>query len=103
ENVQTVATQQFAPGELDEVIAAIRAGVAYVNVHSNLSPGGQIREQIRANRRDKDKDKDRGGGAETLPRRSSTPPGRMPGMQDPNSRTGCGPRSAHVSRPGRRR
>ena len=56
ENVQTVAAQQFAPGELDEVIAAIRAGVAYVNVHSNISPGGEIRGQIRANRRDKDKD-----------------------------------------------
>ena len=54
ENVQTVAAQQFAPGELDEVIAAIRAGVAYVNVHSNISPGGEIRGQIRANRRDKD-------------------------------------------------
>ena len=54
ENVQTVAAQQFAPGELDEVIAAIRAGVAYVNVHSNISPSGEIRGQIRANRRDKD-------------------------------------------------
>ena len=52
ENVQTVATQQITTGELDEVIAAIRAGVAYVNVHSNLSPGGEIRGQVRANRRD---------------------------------------------------
>src|SRR6266702_2783335 len=54
ENVQTVAAQQFAPGELDEVIAAMRAGVAYVNVHSNISTGGEIRGQIHANRRDKD-------------------------------------------------
>ena len=65
ENVQTVATQQFAPGELDEVIAAIRAGAAYVNVHSTLSPGGEIRGQIRASRRehdrghDHDRDRDR--------------------------------------------
>ena len=56
ENVQTVAAQQFAPGELDEVIAAIRAGLAYANVHTLISPGGEIRGQIRANRRDKDKD-----------------------------------------------
>ena len=52
ENVQTVAAQQIATGELDEVIAAIRAGVAYVNVHTNISPGGEIRGQVRANRRD---------------------------------------------------
>lgn len=57
ENVQNVATQQLAPGELDEVIAAIRAGVAYVNVHSNLSPGGEIRGQVRANHRDRDDDR----------------------------------------------
>jgi CHRD domain-containing protein len=52
ENVQTVATQQITTGELDEVIAAIRASVAYVNVHTNLSPAGEIRGQVRANRRD---------------------------------------------------
>ena len=53
ENVQTLTNgQQISIGELDEVIAAIRAGVAYVNVHSNLSPGGEIRGQVRANRRD---------------------------------------------------
>jgi hypothetical protein len=52
ENVQNQATQQITTGELDEVIAAIRAGVAYVNVHTNLSPGGEIRGQVRANRRD---------------------------------------------------
>jgi len=39
--------QQIAAGELDEVLAAIRAGVAYANVHTNLSPGGEIRGQIR--------------------------------------------------------
>jgi len=52
-NVQTVATQQLG-GDLGEVITAIRAGKAYMNVHSNLSPGGEIRGQIRANHRDED-------------------------------------------------
>ncbi|MGB7218957.1 MAG: CHRD domain-containing protein [Vicinamibacterales bacterium] len=42
------ASQQITAGELDEVIAAMRAGVAYVNVHSTpLTPGGEIRGQIR--------------------------------------------------------
>jgi len=41
------ASQQLGAGELNEVIAAIRAGVAYANVHTNLSPGGEIRGQIR--------------------------------------------------------
>ncbi|PYR39954.1 MAG: hypothetical protein DMF93_12425 [Acidobacteria bacterium] len=34
-------------GELADVIAAICAGVAYANVHT-LSPGGEIRGQIKA-------------------------------------------------------
>ena len=48
-NVVTASTtsQQIVAGELDEVIAAIRAGVAYVNVHATpLNPGGEIRGQI---------------------------------------------------------
>lgn len=49
------AGQQIAAGELGEVLAAMRAGVAYVNVHSNLSTGGEIRGQIR---RDRDGDGD---------------------------------------------
>jgi hypothetical protein len=44
-------TQQLGARELDEVIAAIRAGAAYANVHTNLSPGGEIRGQIQASRR----------------------------------------------------
>jgi hypothetical protein len=47
EHVQTVTTQGLATGELDEVIAAIRAGLAYVNVHSTQSSGGEIRGQLR--------------------------------------------------------
>ena len=55
------ASQQIAAGELGEVIAAIRAGVAYANVHSTpLTPGGEIRGQIRVG--DDDDDHDQGGG-----------------------------------------
>jgi hypothetical protein len=39
-------TQQIVDGELAEVIAAIRAGVAYVNVHTTPSPGGEVRGQL---------------------------------------------------------
>jgi hypothetical protein len=46
----TPATQQITAGELDEVIAAIRAGVAYVNVHTTPSPSGEIRGQFRRDR-----------------------------------------------------
>jgi hypothetical protein len=48
----SITTQQLAVSELDEVIAAIRAGVAYANVHTTpLSPGGEIRGQIKASNR----------------------------------------------------
>jgi hypothetical protein len=40
------ATQQLAAGEIEELIRAMRNGAAYVNVHSGLSPGGEIRGQI---------------------------------------------------------
>jgi CHRD domain len=39
----------ISAGELDEVIAAIRAGATYVNVHSTRWPGGEIRAQIDGN------------------------------------------------------
>lgn len=44
----STTSQQIGAGELDEVIDAIRAGAAYVNVHTNLSTGGEIRGQIEA-------------------------------------------------------
>lgn len=40
------ATQQLTAGEIQEVIAAMRAGKAYANVHTSISPGGEIRGQI---------------------------------------------------------
>ena len=40
-------SQQLAAGDLAAVIAAIRAGAAYANVHTAPSPGGEIRGQIR--------------------------------------------------------
>ncbi len=48
------AAQQVNAGDLDKVIAAIRARAAYVNVHTDPSPGGEIRGQLRASRKDKD-------------------------------------------------
>jgi cytolysin (calcineurin-like family phosphatase) len=51
------ASQQIAAGELAEVIAAIRAGMAYANVHATpLNPGGEIRGQIRDKRGARDDD-----------------------------------------------
>jgi len=45
----SIASQQLAAGELAEVIAAMRAGAAYANVHTTpLSQGGEIRGQVRA-------------------------------------------------------
>jgi hypothetical protein len=38
--------QGLDPGEFDELVRAMRAGVTYANVHSARSPGGEIRTQI---------------------------------------------------------
>jgi hypothetical protein len=48
------AGQGIAPGELAELIRAIRAGKAYANVHSDRNPGGEIRGQISVGRSDDD-------------------------------------------------
>jgi hypothetical protein len=40
------ASQGIAPGEFDELVQAMRAGVTYANVHSGPFPAGEIRGQI---------------------------------------------------------
>ena len=40
------ADQGIAAGEFAELIAAIRAGATYVNVHTATYPGGEIRAQL---------------------------------------------------------
>lgn len=47
QNILTVTTQGIATGEFDELVAAIRAGLTYVNIHTAQSPGGEMRGQIR--------------------------------------------------------
>jgi CHRD domain len=46
------AAQGIAPGEIAELIRAIRAGKTYVNVHTDKHPGGEIRGQVRGDRDD---------------------------------------------------
>ena len=46
EDVIGPSAQGIAPGELDELMRAIRAGVAYANVHTTMHPGGEIRGQF---------------------------------------------------------
>jgi len=45
-NVVGPVPQGVTAGEFDELIRAMRAGKTYVNVHSSLFPGGEIRSQI---------------------------------------------------------
>jgi hypothetical protein len=46
-NVIGPGGQDISPGEFDELVKAIRAGVTYANVHSNNHLGGEIRGQIK--------------------------------------------------------
>jgi hypothetical protein len=43
----STATQQLVAGDLTAVLTAVQAGAAYANVHTTVSPGGEIRGQIR--------------------------------------------------------
>jgi CHRD domain len=45
-NVTGPAGQGIAPGEWQELVDAMRAGVTYVNVHDGTFPAGEIRGQI---------------------------------------------------------
>ena len=45
-NVLASGTQQLGAGALGDLITAMRNGVAYVNIHTSASPGGEIRGQI---------------------------------------------------------
>jgi hypothetical protein len=38
--------QGIEPGAFDEIVAAMRSGFAYANVHSSKWPGGEIRGQL---------------------------------------------------------
>jgi hypothetical protein len=50
EDVTNLANDKgISAGELDELIAAIRAGATYVNVHSTKWSTGEIRSQIDGN------------------------------------------------------
>jgi hypothetical protein len=60
----SMAPQQLTAGDLAEVIRSIRAGATYVNIHTDLSPGGEIRGQIedkdKKDKRDRDDKGDKG-------------------------------------------
>ena len=45
-NVIGPASQGIAPGEFDELVQAIHAGLTYANVHNANFPAGEIRGQI---------------------------------------------------------
>src|SRR5919106_47814 len=45
-DVLAIATQQLEAANLAKLLAAIRAGKTYANVHTMTSPGGEIRGQI---------------------------------------------------------
>ena len=47
-DVVAATTQGISAGDFQEVVAAMRSGLAYANVHTMQSPGGEIRGQIRA-------------------------------------------------------
>jgi hypothetical protein len=48
------AGQGIEPGSFDELVRALRTGMAYANIHTTRWPGGEIRGQIRDDRDIKD-------------------------------------------------
>lgn len=51
-NALANATQQLAANSLDDALVAIEAGKAYGNVHTTVSPGGEIRGQVNSKKHD---------------------------------------------------
>jgi hypothetical protein len=49
-DVGRIQAQQLDAGDLAALIRAIRAGETYANLHTDDSPGGEIRGQIRASK-----------------------------------------------------
>jgi hypothetical protein len=45
-DVQAIPAQNFPAGDLNPVIAAMRAGVTYANMHTTAFPAGEIRGQL---------------------------------------------------------
>ena len=58
DNVIGPANQGIAAGEFAELVRAMRAGAAYVNLHTVAFPGGEIRGQIKGVGRGKHRGKD---------------------------------------------
>ncbi len=56
DNVGGIVSQQLPPNDLARLLRAIRAGDTYANLHTQDSPGGEIRGQILAARRQEDDD-----------------------------------------------
>ena len=50
--------QGIAAGEFGELVAALRAGATYANVHNSVRPGGEIRGQINDGDPGNDRDDD---------------------------------------------
>jgi hypothetical protein len=48
--------QGIAPGEWEEFVDAVRAGVTYANIHTMERPGGEIRAQLNEDDDDHDRD-----------------------------------------------
>ena len=49
-DIQAIGTQQIPAGGFDEFVHALMNGTAYANVHTQASPAGEIRGQIRVDR-----------------------------------------------------
>jgi len=56
--VLTVTGQGIDAGQFDELVRAIRAGIAYANVHTTVFTPGEIRGQIKASGKGDDDDDD---------------------------------------------